>query len=173
MMKFIPCNKYILTSLLCLHPRLFLAPSLKISSFPVFISQPHPTFNMSSLKDSSFSSGTFPSKNSTLPFWRTELHELDDHRSTEELPTSCDILIIGGGYAGIAAAYHLLCGDEANSGSPRPSIVLAEARQSCSGATARNGNYKSPLLSHPHSMLTDTPRRTPSTFSVLPNSHLH
>lgn len=90
----------------------------------------------------SFASGTFPHKNPTLPFWRTQLHELDDHRSTEELPESCDILIIGGGYAGIAAAYHLLCGQE-SSNNPRPSIVLAEARQACSGATGRNGNLTS------------------------------
>jgi hypothetical protein len=93
---------------------------------------------MGSRDSSSFASGTFPHKNPTIPFWRTQLHELDDHRSTEEVPESCDILIIGGGYAGIAAAYHLLCGHE-SSNNPRPSIVLAEARQACSGATGRNG----------------------------------
>jgi hypothetical protein len=93
---------------------------------------------MDSLNSSFSASGTFPCKDSTLPFWRTELHELDDYRSTDELPTSCDILIIGGGYAGISAAYHLLCGDESNT-DPKPLIVLAEARQACSGATARNG----------------------------------
>jgi hypothetical protein len=93
---------------------------------------------MGSPDSSSFASGTFPHKNPTLPFWRTQLHELDDHRSTEELPESCDILIIGGGYAGIAAAYHLLCGQDSSNNS-RPSIVLVEARQACSGATGRNG----------------------------------
>jgi hypothetical protein len=83
-------------------------------------------------------SGRFPTKESTLPFWRTELHELDDHRSTPGLPESCDILIIGGGYAGIAAAYHLLCDDNIKP-EPTPSVVLLEARGACSGATARNG----------------------------------
>jgi len=78
----------------------------------------------------------FPSLTSTLPFWRTELHELDSHRSTQELPTACDILIIGGGYAGIATAYHLLDGEGTNK-----SIALLEAREACSGATARNGKY--------------------------------
>ena len=100
---------------------------------------------MGSPDSSSFASGTFPHKNPTLPFWRTQLHELDDHRSTEELPESCDILIIGGGYAGIAAAYHLLCGHE-SSNNPRPSIVLAEVRQACSGATGRNGTFNPPSL---------------------------
>lgn len=74
--------------------------------------------------------------NSTLPFWRTELHELDNHRSTEELPESCDILIIGAGFSGASVAYHLTesYGDE-----PLPSILMVDARQACSGATARNG----------------------------------
>ena len=82
-------------------------------------------------------SATLPSNDSTFPFWRTELHELDSYRSTATVPESCDVLIIGGGYAGIAAAYHLLCGDEISN--PKPSVILAEARGACSGATARNG----------------------------------
>ena len=75
-----------------------------------------------------------PNPNSTLPFWRTQLHQLDNYRSTETLPTECDIVIIGAGYAGTATAYHLYDDNP----SP-PSIVLLEARQACSGATARNG----------------------------------
>lgn len=78
-----------------------------------------------------------PSKESTLPFWRTELHELDTHRSTADLPQSCDIMIVGGGYAGITAAYHLLNSFEGKAS--KPNVVLLEARQACSGATARNG----------------------------------
>jgi NADPH-dependent 2,4-dienoyl-CoA reductase/sulfur reductase-like enzyme len=75
-----------------------------------------------------------PVPNSTTPFWRTEPHELDVYRSTPELPTECDVLIIGAGFAGAALAHYLY---EDNS-SP-PSIVILEARQACSGATARNG----------------------------------
>ena len=78
--------------------------------------------------------GPFPHPQSTLPFWRTQLHELDTHRSTEELPKKCDVLIIGAGYAGAATAYHLL----KDNPSP-PSVVILEARQACSGATGRNG----------------------------------
>jgi heterodisulfide reductase subunit A-like polyferredoxin len=78
-----------------------------------------------------------PSKESTIPFWRTELHELDTHRSTTNLPSSCDILIIGGGYTGITAAYHLLNSYEGKDS--KPNVMLMEARQGCSGATARNG----------------------------------
>jgi NADH dehydrogenase FAD-containing subunit len=93
---------------------------------------------MESLCKSAFAAGTFPCEGSTLPFWRTELHELDSHHSTEELPELCDVLIIGGGYSGIAAAYNLLCGEDANR-RPKLSIVLVEAREACSGATACNG----------------------------------
>lgn len=76
----------------------------------------------------------FPKSASTLSYWRANLHHLDDHRSTAELPAACEILIIGAGYAGAATAYHLFKDDP----SP-PSAVILEARQACSGATGRNG----------------------------------
>ena len=78
--------------------------------------------------------GPFPQSLSTLPFWRTQPHELDTHRTSEDLPAECDVLIIGAGYAGAATAYHLL----KENPSP-PSVVILEARQACSGATGRNG----------------------------------
>jgi len=80
----------------------------------------------------------FPVPNSTLPYWRTELHEIDGHRSSETLPEECDVLIIGAGLSGVSTAYHLLD----NNPSP-PSIVLLEAREICSGATGRNGTVPS------------------------------
>ncbi|EHK96560.1 putative Gamma-glutamylputrescine oxidoreductase [Glarea lozoyensis 74030] len=91
-----------------------------------------------------------PSKTSTTPFWRASLHALDNHRTTPSLPQTCDILIIGGGYAGIAAAYHLLASPEAKakfaSGAPKPNVVLLEARGACSGATGRNGGHLRPSV---------------------------
>ena len=78
--------------------------------------------------------GPFPHPTSTLPFWRTQPDELDIHRTTEELPTKCDVLIIGAGYAGASTAYHVF----KDNASP-PSVVILEARQACSGATGRNG----------------------------------
>ena len=88
----------------------------------------------------SFGQGPIPVPNSTTPFWRTELHELDSHRSTEELPEEADVVIIGAGYAGAALAYHIFDG---NGASP-PSVVILEARQACSGATGRNGGHLKP-----------------------------
>jgi glycine/D-amino acid oxidase-like deaminating enzyme len=98
---------------------------------------------------------TLPSEASTTPFWRTELHELDNHHTTTDLPSTCDILIIGGGYAGITAAYHLLASEEAkakfSSGAPKQNVVLLEARGACSGATGRNGGHLRPAV---HTRLT-------------------
>ncbi|KAE8446154.1 hypothetical protein EG329_012527 [Mollisiaceae sp. DMI_Dod_QoI] len=78
----------------------------------------------------------FPVPNSTTPYWRSELHEIDSIRSTEDLPEICDVLIIGAGLSGVSTAYHLLDDNP----SP-PSIVLLEAREVCSGATGRNGGH--------------------------------
>ncbi|KAI0485326.1 FAD dependent oxidoreductase [Xylariaceae sp. FL0804] len=89
-----------------------------------------------------------PVPNPTLPYWRTELHKLDSHRSTPDLPSECDVLIIGAGLSGVSVAYHLSQqheedqpGSAAAAPPPPPSIVLLEARQVCSGATGRNGGH--------------------------------
>ena len=79
-----------------------------------------------------------PVGNATVPYWRTELHVLDEHRTTEELPTECDVAIIGAGMSGIATAYHI----SKLAGHKMPSVVILEARQLCSGATGRNGVSK-------------------------------
>lgn len=55
---------------------------------------------------------------------------------TVTFPAECDIVIIGAGYAGASVAYHLV----EDNPSP-PSIMILEARQACSGATGRNGEF--------------------------------
>lgn len=82
--------------------------------------------------------GPRPVPNATVPYWRTELHHLDEFRSTADLPKDTDIAIIGAGMSGVAIAYNLLqlYGKEA-----KPSITILEARQVCSGATGRNGGH--------------------------------
>ncbi|OLN81502.1 Gamma-glutamylputrescine oxidoreductase 2 [Colletotrichum chlorophyti] len=82
-----------------------------------------------------------PVPNATIPYWRQELHELDSYRSSEALPSEQDVVIVGAGYSGASLAYYLLDGVE---GSTRPSITILEARETCSGATARNGGHVRP-----------------------------
>ncbi|KAI8629838.1 FAD dependent oxidoreductase superfamily protein [Xylariaceae sp. FL1651] len=83
-----------------------------------------------------------PVPDATVSYWRTDLHPLDSHRSTADLPTKCDVLIIGAGFSGVSVAYQLSQTDEAvGKAAAVPSIVLLEARQVCSGATGRNGGH--------------------------------
>lgn len=83
-----------------------------------------------------------PVPNPTTPYWRTEPHPLDSHGSTKDLPTECDVLIIGAGISGVSVAYHLSQPDATEAKPTKaPSILLLEARQVCSGATGRNGGH--------------------------------
>ena len=82
----------------------------------------------------------FPVPNSTQSFWRTQPDPLDSHRTTEGLPSKADIVIIGAGYAGASTVYHLL--EKTKDSLNKPSIVILEAREACSGATGRNGENK-------------------------------
>jgi hypothetical protein len=49
-----------------------------------------------------------PVTNTTLPYWRPELHKIDSYRSSEILPEESDIVIIGAGISGVSTAYHFL-----------------------------------------------------------------
>ncbi|OJJ82338.1 NAD(P)/FAD-dependent oxidoreductase [Aspergillus glaucus CBS 516.65] len=85
----------------------------------------------------------FPVGGGMTSFWRSQPDVLDNNRSTETLPESSDIVIIGAGYTGAATAYH--CIEQSQStGKEKPSIVILEARQACSGATGRNGGHLKP-----------------------------
>lgn len=95
---------------------------------------------MSSVNDQVVTNSYLPVPNPTTPYWRTELHHLDSHRSTKDLPSHSEVVIIGAGISGISVAYHLSQADSTDGGSP-PSILLLEARQVSSGATGRNGGH--------------------------------
>lgn len=76
-------------------------------------------------------------------YWLSYESDLSRHRTTETLPSEIDIAIIGSGYAGAAAAYYLLQQDD---GTKRPTVLILEARNACSGATGRNGGHIKPDL---------------------------
>ncbi len=83
-----------------------------------------------------------PVENSTTSFWRSQsLHEIDNLRSPN-FPSEADIVIIGAGYTGASLAYHIL--NLSPNSANKPSIVILEAREACSGATGRNGGHLKP-----------------------------
>ena len=80
-----------------------------------------------------------PLPNPTKSSWQIPPDPLYNYRSTELLPTGIlDVVIIGSGFSGTSVAWHLLHGD----GTPPKkyySTLMLEARETCSGATGRNG----------------------------------
>lgn len=78
---------------------------------------------------------TLPRDNPTLSYWQDPPDGIADLRSTPELPQRAEIVIIGSGITGAAVAWNL--GQSSNS------IVMLEARETCSGATGRNGQFVS------------------------------
>lgn len=81
---------------------------------------------------------TLPRPNPTTSYWQDPPDPfLANHRTTPDLPSSADIVIIGSGITGASIAWHLL---STSTSTPPPTILMLEARQTCSGATGRNGN---------------------------------
>lgn len=100
-----------------------------------------------------------PVPNSTKSYWHTEPSEkLTGYRSTPDLPTTVDTIIIGTGMTGAFAARFL------KESAPDASLLVLEAREACWGATGRNGGHcqvKQPLFISNHSA------RASSVMSLL------
>ncbi|KAJ6516668.1 DAO-domain-containing protein [Mycena vitilis] len=62
-----------------------------------------------------------------------------DHRTTEALPKTAEVVIIGAGMTGTLIAYELLTRPD-----PPKSVVILEARELSSGATGRNAGHCKP-----------------------------
>lgn len=87
-----------------------------------------------------------PTKDSTASFWHSEPSTLLlDHRTTPELPSYADVVIVGSGITGASAA-RFLAEDERAKGA---SIVMLEARQACWGATGRVSHPSASPSFHP------------------------
>ncbi|SPJ74743.1 uncharacterized protein FTOL_04474 [Fusarium torulosum] len=80
-----------------------------------------------------------PSSNSTRSYWhRDPSKQLLGHRTTDALPSTADVVIIGSGITGTFAARELVGGHQ--------KIVMLEAREACWGATGRNGGHCQPAV---------------------------
>lgn len=78
------------------------------------------------------SQSTLPTPNSTKSFWHSEPSEkLLGHRTTAELPTKADVVVIGSGITGSFAARELVLKGGGLD------VVMVEAREACWGATGR------------------------------------
>ncbi|KAK3682342.1 FAD dependent oxidoreductase [Podospora appendiculata] len=91
---------------------------------------------------------SLPRDNPTQSYWQDPPDAIADLRTTDVLPESADVVIIGSGITGAAVAWHLLQNepDDAAPGAgverrTTKRIVMLEARQACSGATGRNGGH--------------------------------
>ncbi|CAF3382508.1 unnamed protein product [Rotaria sp. Silwood2] len=88
------------------------------------------------------SSDIRPVDNYCRSYWMSNPDKLANYRSTDDLPQHSDIVIIGSGYSGSACAYYLY---KYGQSLKKPlMITMVEARETCSGATGRNGGHLKP-----------------------------
>ncbi|RYO83326.1 hypothetical protein DL766_000065 [Monosporascus sp. MC13-8B] len=82
-----------------------------------------------------------PVDNPTESYWLKEPSEkLLGHRTTERLPRTADVVIVGSGITGAFAAHFL------KERHPNLDVVMLEAREACWGATGRNGGHCQPAV---------------------------
>ncbi|KAI0063079.1 FAD dependent oxidoreductase [Artomyces pyxidatus] len=89
-----------------------------------------------------------PVTDSTTPYWTVPPATIA--KRVDPLPEHADVVIIGSGITGAACARALL----AHSSHETPlSVLMLEARDTCSGATGRNGGHINPPLFHDYTEL--------------------
>ncbi|KAL6301008.1 FAD dependent oxidoreductase [Sparassis latifolia] len=88
-----------------------------------------------------------PVPNPTRPFWTDPPSPISS--DGDPLPDYADVVIIGSGITGASVAYTLLGLDSSLK------VVMLEARDVCSGATARNGGHINAPLYHDYSELKE------------------
>ncbi|KAJ7759274.1 nucleotide-binding domain-containing protein [Mycena metata] len=91
-----------------------------------------------------------PASNPSTSYWAIPVSPIAQHGSDAVLPSVADIVIIGSGITGTAVARTLLTQFDTKNA---PLIVMLDARDACSGATARNGGHVTPLIYHDYAAL--------------------
>ncbi|RMZ70325.1 fad dependent oxidoreductase [Pyrenophora seminiperda CCB06] len=106
------------------------------------------------LKRATLSPG-LPNSAPSQPYWLSDppYPELVDIRSPS-LPQTADVVIIGSGIAGAAVARSLLHERRRRNTGTKERVVVLDARQLSSGATARNGGHIKPALYESFSRLS-------------------
>ncbi|KAJ6610226.1 FAD dependent oxidoreductase [Mycena sp. CBHHK59/15] len=89
------------------------------------------------------------------PYWAIPASPIAQHGSDVDVPFYADVVIIGSGITGTAFARTLLGDCDKNCGAGSVQIVMLEARDVCSGASARNGGHITPPLYHDHPALKE------------------
>lgn len=104
---------------------------------------------------------SLPRSDPTVPYWQDPPSSIAHHRTTPDLPSTADYVIIGSGISGACIALNLL------ERKPDAKVVMLEARTACSGATGRNGEP----ISHPHPLPHEpiTIRFAPPRYTPLTN----
>lgn len=83
-------------------------------------------------------------QSSTDSFWITHAQTHIPKDTSEQLPNTTDVLVIGSGISGVSVSHHLLDTSATPINgyeSPKSSLTMIEARDFCSGATGRNGGH--------------------------------
>ena len=76
-----------------------------------------------------------PRANPTISYWQDPVDsEIADFLFSDKVTEVADVLVIGSGITGACTAWNLLKQDQGK-------VVMLEARQACSGATGRNGEF--------------------------------
>ncbi|KAL7931647.1 FAD dependent oxidoreductase domain-containing protein [Trichoderma chlorosporum] len=83
-----------------------------------------------------------PVENPTEPYWMRDAPFPDIGDVQGELPEVADVVVVGSGITAAAAVRTMLeLSCSSGEGKEMPRIAVVEARQLCSGATARNGGH--------------------------------
>ncbi|KAF7298801.1 FAD-dependent protein [Mycena indigotica] len=85
------------------------------------------------------------------PYWTIPVSPISQHGKDDPLPQDSDVVVIGSGVTGLAVVHTLL----ESSAKKQLRIVMLEARDATSGATARNGGHITPNLYNDYSDLKE------------------
>ncbi|KAJ3874410.1 FAD dependent oxidoreductase [Lentinula edodes] len=113
-----------------------------------------------------------PRPNPTRSYWAVPPSNISQWGAQDVLPEKADIVIIGSGITGASIARTLLRELGENSSDVR--VVMLEAREVCSGATARNGGHITPAWYHQYPELVKTyGKETAHEIIKFQVSHVH